>query len=271
VTSVQREDERSVAGIPYERILALEGYPDGSDTPVYLSGSMVTPLGNAWSDIDVFVLGDRAPVGALSVEGDVYRTNQHFIERRRVDYEFWRPAHVRGLADRLAALELGLFDHVARGLFTYSEECFIHRLRLGVPMLNAERFHAFQVLFDFDKLGAYQAQEVLQFVDAWYEDVCGMLQSDDLGSAMLSARHLVGLSVDAYLHKRGNTDPTVKWRARHLDLFDDGSTFHKETVAAYWRLEFPEEVGRGASEAARRRYVDDCLAFSRRVTSWIQS
>ncbi len=172
---------------------------------------------------------------------------------------------------RLRNFEVGTGDHVIRGLFTYNEECFIHRLRIGVPMLNEDQFHAFQDLFDFETLADYQSQEVIREIDGVYEDTCGMLEAGDLDSAVLSARNLIELSVDAYLHKRRNTDPNVKWRARYFELFDDGSARHREITENYWKLEFPGDVGPGADESVRRGYVERCIAFSRTTTSWIQS
>jgi HEPN domain-containing protein len=262
--------EQAIAGLSHEAILALEGYPDGSDAPVYLSGSVVGPFANAWSDIDVFVLAEREPVGPFTLTSRTHVASQHQLEGRRVDYEFWRPAHVRALAERLNRLELGTATHAARKLFSYDEEAFLHRLRTGLPLLNADRLHATQALFDFAKLARFQAQEVIRILDAVYEDACGMLETGDLDSAVFSARSVVELSVDAYLHARGNTDPTAKWRSRRLAVFDDGSAFHREIADAYWRLEFPACADRRAAEGLRRDYAQECLAFSRRVTSWIQ-
>jgi hypothetical protein len=262
------EAERAVAGIPWDRILALEGYPDGSETPVYLSGSVVTPLGNPWSDVDVYVLTDRRPIGPFAADGGTNWVSQHFEGDRRVDFEFWCLAHVQDLAGRLAGLELGGGRHLARALFTHIEECFLHRLRNAVPILNVEAVRAWQARFDFAKFAAYLAQETIRQTDAVHEDVCGMLEAGHLDVAALSARHLVGLSVDAYLHRRGGTDPVVKWRPRQLALADDGSAFHREVATSYWRLEFPEAL-RG--DDAVRRYVEACLAFSRTLTSWAQS
>jgi hypothetical protein len=138
-------------------------------------------------------------------------------------------------------------------------------------MLNEERFERFCRLFDFEKLGKYQAQEAIRETDGFYEDVCGMLEARDLDSAVLNARRLVELGADAYLHSTGTTDPNVKWRARHLQELNDGSAFHDEVQRTYWDLEFPVDVGPDAHPEARHRYVERCIAFSRRVTSWIQS
>ena len=260
-----------IADLPFARILSLEGYPDGSDTAVYLSGSLVTPFANPWSDVDVYAISDRGPRGATLIDETTNLVAQHFVDDRRVDYEFWRPADVARLAVRLEDMSLGVATFPPHGLFSYNEECFIHRLRVGVPMLNEDRFEHFRGLFDFEKLGRYQAQESIRESDGFYEDVCGMLEADDLDSAVLNSRRLVELAADAYLHQGGSTDPNVKWRARHLQELDDGSGFHDEVRDAYWRLEFPPDVWPDADPECRRSYVDACIAFSRRVMSSIQS
>jgi predicted nucleotidyltransferase len=238
---------------------------------VYVSGSVVTPFANPWSDIDIYAIGDRGPTGDAVVDETTNLVAQHFVDDQRVDYEFWRPIDVEQLAERLDRMTLGVARFPPHGLFSYNEECFIHRLRVGVPMLNEERFELSRALFDFEKLGQYQAQEAIRETDGFYEDVCGMLEAGDMDSAVLNARRLVELGADAYLHSIGTTDPNVKWRARHLQALDGTSSFHDEVRRDYWRLEFPGDVGPDAAPEDRKGYVESCVAFSRRVTSWIQS
>ena len=260
----------SISGIAFADILALEGFPEGTATPVYVSGSAVMPFANPWSDIDVYVVSDREPLGRLALDEGTNAVVQHFLDGRRVDFEFWRPATVAGLAERLSGIQLGEGRHVLRGLFTYTEERFVHRLRVGVALQCPEEVDAWRERFDFRRFGRYQAQEAIRESDGWYEDVCGMLEADDLDCAVLAARTLAGLATDAYLHHLGNTDPNVKWRPRYLELFDDGSDLHREIVETYWRLELPVGVGPGADPGARRRYAEDCIALSRRVTAHLQ-
>jgi hypothetical protein len=261
---------QSIAGIPFERLLALQHFADSSASAVYVSGSLVTPFANPWSDVDVYAISDRGPIGIPIAEPtDVVA--QHFLENRRVDYEFWRPADVVALADRLGNLRLGVASHPVHGLFTYNEECFIHRLRVGVPMLGHERFEEFRQAFDFETFSRYQSQEAIRESDGFYEDVCGMLEANDLDAAVLNARTLMTLATDAYLHDRGNTDPNRKWRARYLQLFENGSPYDTQLRRDYWQLEFPGDVGPAADEDHRRRYVGACISFSRRVISTVQS
>jgi hypothetical protein len=258
-------------GYLYEQILALESFGEASDGPVYLSGSAITPFANPWSDIDVYAITDRGPLGGIAVHEGATQSSQHYLADRRVDFEFWRPADVSVLAERLGQLELGTGDYIVGTLFTYNEVCFMHRLRVGLPILNAGDFEASRACFDFDKLAGYLSQEAIRATDGFHEDVCGMLEGGDLDSAVLTARRLVALAVDAYVHKRGSTDPTEKWRPRLLVALDDGSAFHGEVVQTYWRLEFPGDMGPGAVQDVRRRYAESCIAFSRQVTSWIQA
>jgi hypothetical protein len=259
-----------IAGLGSDRILALEGFPDGTSTPVYVSGSIVMPFANAWSDIDVYVISDRNPMGELALDEGTNAVVQHFLDRRRVDFEFWRPATVAGLAERLATIRLGEGQHVLRGVFSYNETRFVHRLRIGVALQQADELDAWRARFDFGLFGRYLAQEAIRESDGWYEDVCGMLEADDLDCAVLAARTLAGLATDAYLHHLGNTDPNVKWRPRYLQLFDDGSELHRVVVAAYWRLELPHDVGPEGDPANRRRYAEDCIGLSRRITAHVQ-
>ena len=271
MTAVGGDRGGSVAGVSYEQILAVEGFGDAPDGPVFVSGSIVTPFANPWSDIDAYVITDRGSIGAFTFREGANVVSQHYVADRRVDYEFWRPDAVRALADRLAGVEIGVSDDLPRQLFSYADECFMHRLRIGVPINDADGFEAWRASFDYLKLAAYMCQEVIRELDGVYEDVCGMLEGGDLDVAELSGRQLVGLAADCYLHKLGNTDPAVKWRPRYLELFDDGSSFHRELVEIYWGLEFPQGAGPGAPADERDRYVKACIGFSRRVTSWVQS
>ena len=64
-------------------------------------------------------------------------TSAHFVNGRRVDYEFWRPAQVRRLAERLSEVQIGIGKEIQGTTFLLIEECFIHRLRIGVQLHHA--------------------------------------------------------------------------------------------------------------------------------------
>jgi hypothetical protein len=263
--------EGEIAGLSYADILALEGLLDDSPVTVYLSGSLISGIGNAWSDVDVFVIGDREPVGPYARSTATNDVSIHYTKNKRVDFEYWRPAYVRELAERLARFKIGSGAEVAGSTFILIEECFIDRLKYGVPLLNPDRFAAWQAQFDFAHYRAYHVEQAMKHLDGVLEDLCGMKESGDLDVALFSAREVVGVAVDAYCHKLGNTDPTRKWRAKYLQRYDDGSARHREVSETFWRLQFPDVEPLRANPEACRDYLERCIRFANRVASWVQS
>ena len=254
--------ERSIEGISFDDLLALEQFPDDGGATVYLSGSLVAGLGNPWSDIDLFAITDREATGPFVRHASTNDTSAHFVNGRRVDYEFWRPAQVRRLAERLSEVRIGSGKEIQGTTFLLIEECFIHRLRIGVPLLNREQFIAYQALFDFDLFRAYQTEDVIRYTDALHEDVCGMLEGGDTDVALLRARDLVEGAVDAYCHRLGNTDPTRKWRIMFLEALGDGSPRHQRIIETFWHLQFPDIAALRADGEACRAHIEECIRFA---------
>jgi hypothetical protein len=267
---VTQTDADTIVGIPFDQILALEGFPDGSETPVYLSGSLVTGIGNAWSDVDAFAITDRRPIGQYNRSTATNEVSQHYLAGRRVDYEFWSPRRVEELAERLGRIRLGTGEHVNQSSFLQIEELFIDRLRTGVPLIHADSFAGYQRMFDFEHFRAFETEEAIRHVDGLMEDLSGMMESRDMEVALFMARNVVEVAVDAYLHWRGNTDVTRKWRAKYLDRLDDRLERHAQVKRDFWRLQFPEGRELRADPAACERYVEEVSRFANRIVSWIQ-
>ena len=264
-------DSSEIAGISFEEILRLEGYPDNSDSVVYLSGSLVEGTGNEWSDIDVFVIGDKDPIGPYLRQADSYCATQHFIEQKRVDFEFWQPEYVKQLSQRLTDIKLGQGKDILGTSFEYVEECFIHRIRVGIPIVNDKEFISFQSLFNFDQFQAYQTEQAIRYLDGIHEDICGAIESHDLEVALFMGRELIEGAIDAYCHKLGNTDPVRKWRIKHLSIFDDGSQRHQDIMDTFWRLQFPDAVALRKDRSACVSHLEECVHFANGLISWIQT
>ncbi len=260
-----------IEGVPFSEILAAEGFPDESRAAVYLSGSLVAGTGNPWSDIDVFAITDRPAAGPYVRHAETNDVVQHYLNGRRCDFEFWRPDRVRDMARRVSGFIPGTGDHLTRTLFTHIEECFIHRLRIGIPLFGEPLFRGYQALFDFTRFGAYQTQEVIRTIDALLEDLCGMMEAGDWEVALFTARELVGQAVDAYCHHLGDTDPARKWRAKHLERWGGDTERHREVSEAFWRLQFPDAAALRRDPVACHEYLEGCVRFANRVVSWIQT
>lgn len=258
------------AGLLAEDVLSLEDLGGKRRAVVYLAGSLIEGSGNPWSDIDVFVLGRLRPVGPDIKPGGVNTVSLHFYESRRFDFEYWTPRQVRDIARRLRAIRLGITREIPRTTFTYIEECFLHRLRTGFPIMDTDGFRRWRGAFDFAKFSAYQAQETVRHIDAMHEDVCGMLEAGHFETAVFSAREMVGEAADAYCHARGETDPVKKWRLVHLDRLPRRDPHAAELRETFWRLQFPDLPAIKGSVQNVRAYVEECVRFASRVVSWIQ-
>ena len=251
-----------LVGVTVEEVLALEGFPDESGAVVYVSGSVFSGHGNPWSDIDVFALTDRKPVGSLAQAAS---TNG-----RRFDWEFWRPEGVRELAERVSRLELGTGRDILGTAFLHIEQCFIHRLRVGIPILDQDGFAGYRERFDFDRFRAFQAEEAIRWLDALVEDLCGMIEVSDADAALFTSRELVGTAVDAYCHHHGNTDPVRKWRVKHLEALAAESERHREVCGTFWRLQFPDAASLRTDWQACQSHLEECLRFAERLAASVQ-
>jgi hypothetical protein len=260
-----------LTGIPADRLLALEGYPDESDAVVYLSGSIVAGHANPWSDIDMFAVTDEGgPSSDLQGHATTNSTSQHLVDGRRVDYEFWRPATVEWIAQRLRAHRLGTGESIVGASFIQIELIFMHRLRIGIPLANPDGFAELQAKFDWDQLAAFLTEEAVRHLDAEFEDLVGMRKGGDRDTALWVARQVVDVSLEAYLHSRGITDPVQKWKIKYLEALEDDPR-HRQLRQDYWRLMYP-----AAAESLRdgsddwERYAEEVIQFSNRVVAWAQ-
>ena len=261
------ERVRELTGFSAEQLLALEGYPDGSDTVVFLSGSIVAGHANPWSDIDVFSITDRAATADQQGHATTNTVATHILEDRRVDWEFWRPATVDWIAQRLAAHKFGSGESIAGASFIQIELIFMHRLRIGIPLVNEEGLRELQSKFDYDLLAAFLTEEAIRHLDAELEDLIGMRKGNDRDVGLWVARQVLDVSIEAYIHSTGVTDPVKKWMIKYLGALPDDPR-HRQLRDDYWRLMYPGDLRDGSD--AWQRYAEEVIEFSNRVTAWAQ-
>jgi predicted nucleotidyltransferase len=248
-------------------LLQLERLDPAAGTVVYLSGSLVEGFGNASSDVDVFVVSDRGPAGPLVVRKATCTISIHLLGHRRADFEYWRPSVVDRIRKKLASIEPGE-EFVAEKLHLI-EELFVHRLLIGKPLATEEAFVELRDSFDAERFRSYLVQQAIHRADGALDDLGGMLEDDDLLTTLLRARDLVSFALDAYAHDRGNTNTLPKWRAKIVaGLPDDERS--RAVAHDYRRLQFPTERALRHDPYAVHEYVRECIAFSNRVTAWIQ-
>ena len=251
-------------------LIALEGYPDAAhpDEVVFLSGSYVTGQANPWSDVDLFVVGTRGPATDRHMDATTNQVVPHFVDGKRIDWEYWQPEVIDDLATRLAAHELGTGRSIQGASFLLIELILVHRIRIGWPLQNAEGFAALQGKFDWGHFAAFLTEEAIRHLDAEVEDLIGMRKGGDRTSALWVARQVVDVNVEAYLHSLGGTDPVAKWRVRNLEALDP-SPRHDRLKAEYARLMYPDLAFLLEGDNWHG-YVEEVLEFSNRVSAWAQ-
>jgi hypothetical protein len=265
-----RDRIRDLTGFGTDELLALEGFDAATDDAVvYLSGSLVSGHANPWSDIDLFAVTDRAPLGN-TMRADTNLVIPHFVADRRADYEFWTPAKVAEMADRLARYELGTGVSIPGASFMQIEKIFIHRVRVGVPLCNEDGFAELQAQFDWERFAAFLTEEAMRHLDSELEDLVGMRKGGDRDSALWVARQTVDVTIETYLHSLGNTDPVHKWQVRYLADLDE-SPRHQTLRDDYWRLAMPDRASElRAGGDGWHAFVEEVIAFANRVAAWVQ-
>src|SRR5262249_25662490 len=91
-----------------------------------------------------------------------------------------------------------------------------HRLRVGIPLQQAEAFGRIRDLIDFEALEDYLARFHCRVHEAYYHDALSAREEGRLVDAVLMTRLAIDHALDAYLAVRHQTNPQTKWRHRKL-------------------------------------------------------
>lgn len=229
---------------------------------VYISGSLVEGLGNKWSDVDVFVVGDLAPLGTGVLNVDSARVINHTIGDRRVDFEFVEQSHVETIINKLNSFDGNASVH-SGGLLSTSDQKFLHLLRVGIPVCHNENHNKILATLDVKNLSQYLRRVAYENTNGCFEDLCGMVESQDFAVALLRSRDLISFATDVLLHHQGSTNPSTKWRIKILTKMAE--TFDREDAwipNEYWRLMFFSEIN---DKKMQMLHFEECLKYSEKI------
>lgn len=252
---------RGPGGFEPNLLLTLESLPRAGTLATYCAGSAIDGLGNAWSDIDLYVIGPCDPVGVHVIDNGNHRVSIHYLEARRIDFEFWRPASVEEVAGKLLSFEE---DQLGEDVpLNGPEQKFVHRL------LHNETYFGdpapWRKMFDSGKLAQMQRYACVRQTDHLHEDICGMLENGDCASAVLLCRRLLDYALGAALHAHGNTIPTVKWWPRVAESL----LVNDPVLGEWWALQLPALKPDSSSEQLRA-HARDCILLAERLIARAQ-
>lgn len=209
------------------------------DSPVvvaFLAGSLVEGLGNARSDVDLYVVEDGAEgrrrladwlQEAAFLDDDGTRIDVGWIrETVRVDVETWQPARAADVAGRLRAFEQGDLAVVD---FSDLELEFAHSVLSGIALEGFDDpFAELQETFHAPTLSRAVRDRCLLLFHAFFEDGAGGVEVRDHRLALYASREALGQATHALACARGATSPKRKWRLHLLER--TGAAFEAEEV-----------------------------------------
>jgi predicted nucleotidyltransferase len=188
---------------------------------VFVSGSVVRGWGNARSDIDVYVVSDRAFEGAdatqvVALDPATIPVGLEHVDGRRWDIEYWQDGQIDQLFEKVDPAVLS-GDRAADADLTYPELSLLDKLSYGQLLDGGEWFARRRAQLSSSAFQSILVSHALDHGDHYVEDAIGQLESGDVESAVLSTHRAFRFCVDGLLASFGQWSiSSKKWQARMM-------------------------------------------------------
>ncbi len=243
----------------------LRGQCDVSmEDTVFVAGSLVEGIGNARSDVDVFV------VAAESIRS----SREPLILRfggLTIDVETQTLAHVDALITSLERQVASGDVVAASSALSRSEVEFLHRVCVSRPLQDAGRLGRWKAIVR-ECMPTLIVRRALVSADGHHVDCVGAAEDRDWESAALMAQHCADSAADALLAATGCTSEAPKWRMRRLRRIDRGSAELGMLGGGSWENPADEylrlTLSKRPDEFGLRRQVFAAVQFANRVLPW---
>ena len=233
----------------------------------WVSGSLLEGLGNQSSDVDIFVLVPHLSDELPATRRDPDHCTYAFIsDETRFDIEFWAEDNVCQLASKLDSVRLDDPEFNSNHYLKYWESEFIHRLAVGVPLVEQQNFCVLKGRFNIEKFSRYLLENCLRMFDDAFDDAVGMIASSQENCGALRARDAMCHAIDSLLYASGCTNDKAKFRSLKLRRLVDKFEPYRQYETAFWQFQsvLPEETQH------RRLYAERVLAFSSDLVGMVQ-
>ncbi|MBW7962521.1 hypothetical protein [Bradyrhizobium sp. BR 10261] len=201
-----------------------------ADDLVVVGGSLIDGYGNAFSDVDVYVVTERRPAiervewrrhdwmwsssGDISEKrsGVLHETFDYVADTRlAINVEYIERAEAQARFEHACARYLDALTHTQPlSLLSYRESHFLHRLLSGVPIRNGSLMEAIVGKFDTAKL-CYLGYRTFVGNYPAFRDVCGACVAGNWENAALLARSYLSGQMMALTFLGGQSNPNIKW------------------------------------------------------------
>lgn len=231
------------------------------------AGSLAEGLGSAKSDLDLFLITDRA--AAQGTRDEVVLS----VGRSVVDVRILPRPRTEGLVARLRDWARAGWDPSDAVPFSHDVRVLLHRIAHGLswvaPAGTATGFRP--PIGELSLLKLHVARHAAKTIQV---DLEGYRQCGDYQTMAFAAQKLLGHAVDGLLAGWGRTNPISKWRSRLLaSLPADWEAAllcrpaRLSAAELFWRLQqLPERP-----DARVQDQVDRISAFARAVFLWAEA
>lgn len=233
---------------------------------VFVSGSVVRGWGHAQSDLDLYVVCDRAVDSNQMIRfRDEY---PHLTEPKvpvavdwldgvKLDVEIWQQNQITELVQLM-----GQEPSTVNWALLVPERYFdtVYRISIAIPLMGDEWLKEAQYNISSGAIATLAAHRALDEADAYLEDAVGFLQSDQDHQAVMAAHIAYGRVVDAIVALAGEYQPGVKWRPQRVKSV--GSPDFDE----YWKIQTLSEL----SELGPIEWALRTVHIARRMTGNIE-
>jgi hypothetical protein len=241
----------------HEALTALGAMPPDA-VAVLLVGSQARGWANPTSDYDFCIVteqpfsSDETRTVGVPLDPPITTVREVIVAERRCELAYWTEGQIRQMLDKVSWSRFESTEASLKALVDV-EQTLLERLATAVPTAGEEWLEATRRAVDESAFRAFITTFSISSAEGKLEDIVGMVEVNDLESAVLAARLALDHMVDALLDSHGVYGTGIpKWRMRRLrDLAHP--VFSPER---YWEL--ITMTGHGAADAAG--WVDAVVA-----------
>lgn len=199
--------------------------PVGASETLLLVGSIAEGRANPLSDIDIMIIGNAELKADLLIdECQFSQTVKRLPDGQEINVEYWKQSDVENIAMRFTSVVEAIEDtNQLKKISSFNEMelRFLHRVKTGVVLANADHAKALREKLRVDALADYLALYWLSEHLAYREDAISQIQYGDALTALSSLRLAMDALAAVVLASVGETHFHQKWRPRLLQHYQD--------------------------------------------------
>ncbi|MDF9302027.1 hypothetical protein P5P81_05600 [Tritonibacter mobilis] len=239
----------------------LERSVAGPDDIVILSGTLVEGIGNAHSDLDVYVIGDDLPTAEsvgernyLEVVDGKVRAYYDYLPTGSFgfDVEYYSKSELTEMlaqVDDLYARSLKS-TKILRQTLVYTVMDALHKVHVGECLCNEHRLRGLVPEDSWRKLSFVLYRNKIGGYPE-FKDIMGAWKSGDFDTALENARTYLLRQAGALCHLTGSTNAKPKWALQMLKRVPSNLAPLSDDILTWlWKgFETPEKKREGVLEA----------------------